>query len=245
MCQLITLFRGCLLTSLTAIHLNVYSYSTDKNTSSAQNEVFQLPAWVVKESVVDQLSWQGLAMKIELFKSPKTTEDFLSEIASLVPAGSVMTKTAEGYQVSWVTQRFSYVLLVEDNLSSEMTYARGVLSSIEMTSRVEADFALPKNCSTLWLPDDAQLIFSMGDKSGVTNQARIEGYSSELDFSEARAVILNRLKQYGWVSLAEYPRRSELARATTFEAYCGNRHARIDLQKKPIQTRIAVMSIVQ
>ena len=245
MAQLIGLLSGCLLTSFAAMHLNAYAFPSAKKHVLASADGFQLPHWIVKESVLDQLSWQGLPMKIEFFSIPKVKEDFFIEIASFIPEGSVMTRSQDGYQVSWLSNHMSYLLLVEESSSNETRHTKGLLSSIELRQDTEDQSSNTKNCSIQWLPDDVQLIFSMGDKLSGVNQARIAGYSSMLGFSEVRSIIVSRLKKYGWVSLAEYPHRSQLGPSTVFEAFCGNQHARIGLQKKSFQTRISVMSIVQ
>lgn len=210
-----------------------------------QEEVFQLPDWITTETVLDQLTWQGLPMKIVFFSIPKLKEDFLIEIASLIPEGAVISDAPDGDQISWVNNRTSYVLFLEQSISSDSPQFKGVLSSIELRHAKEKMPSNTSNCSMRWLPDDVQLIFSMGDQAGGINQARIEGYSSTLSFGEVRSIVIRRLKKYGWVSLAEYPHRSQLGSSTIFEAFCGNQHARIDLQKQSFQTRISVMSIVQ
>ena len=245
MTQLIKLFRGCLLTSFAAIHLHTYSSPSLKTTEIMQEDVFHLPNWIVKETVLDQLTWQGLPMKIEFFSIPKLKEDFLIEIASLIPEGAMMSKTSDGDQISWFDKRTSYVLFIEESSFRDTTQSIGVLSSIELRHGVEAKSMNTNYCSMRWLPDNVQLIFSMGHQAGGINQARIEGYSSTLSFGEVRSIVIRRLKKYGWVSLAEYPHRSQLGSSTIFEAFCGNQHARIDLQKQSFQTRISVMSIVQ
>ena len=243
--QLITFLRGCFLSSFALIHLNVSAFPLQKKESFSLEDTFKLPDWIVKETVFDQLSWQGLPMKIEFFNILKLQEEFFIELASVIPEGSVMTKTPDGYQVSWIMNRISYVLLVEDKSSSEIISSKGILSSIELRHDTDTNASNSRVCSMRWLPDDVQLIFSMGDKVGGVNQARIDGYISVLGFNEVRSIIVSRLKQYGWVSLAEYPQRSQLGPSTVFEAFCGNRHARIDLQKQSFQTRISVMSIEQ
>jgi hypothetical protein len=245
MAQLVSFLTGCFLTSLAVMHLNAYASSLRPEHLVLKNENFQLPNWILKDTVLEHISWQGLPMKIEFFRIPKIKNDFLREISSLIPEGSVISKSSDGYQVSWLTNRMSYLLLIEDQMSSHTSLSKGILSSMSLHHDTEDNFSNLKQCSMRWLPDDVQLIFSMGDKAGGVNHARIDGYSSLLGLSEVRSVIVKRLKKYGWVSLAEYSHRSDQGSAITFEVFCGNRHARIGLQKQSFQTRISVMSIVQ
>jgi hypothetical protein len=245
MAKLATFFKGCVVTYLTVMHCNAYPSSLQKDQAFSLNQNFQLPTWILKDAVVDQLSWQGLPMKIEFLRIPKMKNDFFIEIASLIPERSVMSKTYEGYLVSWRMNRMSYVLLVEDQASGDSAYSKAILSSIAIQHETEDKFSNIKNCSMRWLPDDVQLIFSMGDKVGGINHARIDGYSSLLGLSEVRSIIVSRFKKYGWVSLAESSHHLDQGPALTVEAFCGNRHARISLQKQSFQTRISVMSIVQ
>ena len=245
MAQLVTFLRGCFLASLAAIHFNAYSSLLQKKQVFSINENFQLPNWILKDTVLDQLSWQGLPMKIEFFRIPKMKNDFFKEIASLIPEGSVMSKTPDGYQVSWLMNHMSYLLLIENQTSTDTAHAKAILSSIAMHHEKKDKFSNVKNCSMQWLPEDAHLIFSMGDKVAGVNHARIDGYSSSLSFSEVRSIIVSRLKKYGWVSLAEYSHHSDQGLSSTFETFCGNRHARIGLQKQSFQTRISIMSIEQ
>ncbi len=243
--QLICLLRGCLLTSIAAMHITASPNTTTKTAGIINAEKFALPDWIVSDTVINDISWQGLPMEIEFFTIPKSIDQFLLAIASLMPEGSILSTSLNTYEMSWVMHQTSYVLMVEPHASRDAIGLKGVLSSIHLVRHEDLRTRNNAYCGLKWLPDDVKLVFSMGDKVGGVKQARIDGYVSDQSTSEVRSIIHNRLKKYGWISLAEYPLRSESGSSTLLEVVCGNKHARIDIQKKALQTRISVMSIEQ
>lgn len=205
---------------------------------------FSFKDWIVREKILEHLRWHGLPMKAEHFSIQKNLGEFLDHIQFLIPENSILIQNADGYQLSWLVNNVSYVLLIKDRSSGDSSQLEGILSSI-ILSRETAEKSRTPICQLNWLPDDAQLIFSMGDKVGGVNQARIDGYISSLNHSDVKTLVEHRLKLHGWVSLAQYPHRSAQGLSTIFEAFCGTQHVRIDLQKKSFQSRITVMSIEQ
>lgn len=275
-----SIIQFCLLSSLAAVHINSFSKLAHQTNPLLIGDRFVLPAWISIDSKVDQLSWQGLPMKIEFFSSTKRLNYFLKEISSYIPEGTHLIKKTDGWYMSWLTNNISYVLMIEDtdknlgistslsnnstnnlntnqsanqsaNLSSvhdlldsseHGVATKGILSTMLMVRDLDSDSAEP-HCHMNWLPQDARLIFSMGDKVGGVKQARIDGYISNMTHSEVRSIVMNRLKQSGWIKLAESAHYSPLGGSAQLEAHCGSRLLRINLQKNTFQTRISVMSI--
>ncbi|MDO8694400.1 MAG: hypothetical protein Q7J51_09890 [Sheuella sp.] len=232
----------CILLSLVILHADALSSSVKNKDVAAMDNEYSFPDWMLRENIVENLSLNGLLMKTEFFTIKKNMKEFIHEIVSFIPEGSVLIRNSDGLQISWLVRNISYVFLITDQSSVESARLNGILSSIVLNQDKPLE-TQSTTCPINWLPDDAKLIFSMGDKVGGVNQARIEGYISSLSYSEVRALVERRLKIYGWISLAQYPHRSSLGYSNLFEAFCGNRHVRIDLQKKIFQTRISVMSI--
>ncbi len=243
--QLIYFLRGCLLTSFAAMHITAFPNPAAKTAGLVVAGKFTLPDWVVSDTVINEISWQGLPMEIEFFTIPKSMDQFLLAIATLIPEGSILSKSLNSYEISWVMHQTSYVLMVEPHASRDALGVKGILSSIELFRQEEERTHNTTHCGLMWLPDDVKLVFSMGDKVGGVKQARIDGYISHRSSNEVRSIIHHRLKKHGWISLAEYPLRSQSGSSTLLEVVCGNKHARIEIQKKALQTRISVMSIEQ
>ncbi len=243
--QLISLLRGCLLTSIAAMHIPAFPNPAAKTAGLVVAEKFVLPDWIVSDTVINDISWQGLPMEIEFFTIPKSIDQFLLAIASLIPEGSILSKSFNTYEMSWVMHQTSYVLMVEPHASRDALGVKGILSSIQLFRHKEVRTQNTTHCGLMWLPDDVKLVFSMGDKVGGVRQARIDGFVSDQSMDEVRSIIHNRLKKHGWISLAQYPFRSQSGSSLLLEVVCGNKHARIDIQKKALQTRISVMSIEQ
>jgi len=236
------LISVCILLSLVISRADAFSSSVKNKDVAAMDNEYSFPDWMLRENIIENLSLNGLPMKTEFFTIKKKMKEFIHEIVSFIPEGSVLIGNSESLQISWLVKNVSYVFLITDQSSSESAQLEGVLSSIVLNQNKSLG-TQSKTCPINWLPDDAKLIFSMGDKTGGVNQAKIEGYISSLSYGEVRALVERRLKIYGWISLAQYPHHSPLGYSTLFEAFCGNRHVRIDLQKKSFQTRISVMSI--
>lgn len=235
-----------ILSAILIVHVDAFSFSVKSKDVFDMGNVFSFsfPDWMVRENILEQLSWHGLSMKAEFFRINKNANEFIEEIGAFVPEGSILIRHSDSYQLSWLINNVSYVFLIKEHSSSDSTHLEGILSSIVL-SKLAPEKTQTTTCLMNWLPDDAQLIFSMGDKVGGVRQARIDGYISNLSHREVQAVVERRLKMHGWVSLAQYPHRSQLGFSTLFEVFCGNRHVRIDLQKQSLQTRISVMSIEQ
>ena len=237
-------FRVLILSLLPTAQTQVYSFMHLGPAFSLNSASQTLPGWVVKDMVIDQLSWQGLPMKIEFITIPKKIDIFFQEISSIIPEGTQIIKNGNIYQLSWFAEDRSYVLLLEEHGSLESAAAKGIFSTM-VVSRSSLDHSVPRSCQADWLPEDAKLIFSMGDEVGGVNQARIDGYLSSVSFDEVRAIIFSRLNQLGWIRLAESSQYLQSGYSTTIEAICGKKHARIQLQRKTYQTRISIMRIEQ
>jgi hypothetical protein len=242
---LISVLKFYMLTSFAAIHFNAISMPAQKRDGRDFSKKFILPDWVMTETVIKNISWQGLAMEIEFFTIPKLLDQFIAEIASLIPERSSMSTSENNIEITWVMNQISYVLLIETSARHDPHRAKGILSAVQLYSGEQSSSTAPSHCTLNWLPDDVKLIFTMGDQARGPHRARIDGYVSGRSFSDVRVMVLDQLKSHGWISLAEYPLRSETGTSTIVEAVCGNKHARIDLQKKSLQTRISVMSIEQ
>ena len=260
MVKIMSIIQFCLLSSLAAVHINSFSKLAHQTDPLLIGDRFFLPSWVSIDSKVDQLSWQGLPMKIEFFSSTKRLNYFLKEISSYIPAGTRLIKKTDGWYMSWLTNNISYVLMIEDSdknlgISTTLSSAhelsdssehgvttKGILSTMLMVRDLDSHTAEP-HCHMNWLPQDARLIFSMGDKVGGVKQARIDGYISNMTHSEVRSIVMKRLKQSGWIKLAESALYSPSGGSAQLEAHCGSRLLRINLQKNTFQTRISVMSI--
>lgn len=227
--------------------MNPHAMSVEMHSSMDSNSVFVLPDSVQKDEVIEQLNWQGLPMKIEFFTVHKPIDIFLQEIAMILPEGALLKQHDEGHQISWRYKNISYLLMLEpltqfDSSESGTTPSfKGIYSVMIMNN--QAPSSKNNACNIRWLPDDAQLIFSMGDQTAEGHPVRIEGFVSSLSMREASATIELRLKNHGWLMLAKLNNQSSQGKSTQLEALCGNRHARINLHKKSFQTRISVMSI--
>lgn len=243
--RLITVFKFYMLTSFAAMHFTASSMPESKNQRRGISNKFLLPDWVMSETVIKNISWQGLVMDIEFFTIPKFFDQFIAEIATLIPENSTMSTSENNVEITWVVNQISYVLLIERSTQRDLDSAKGILSAIHLKPAEKSNLIAPSQCKLNWLPEDVKLIFTMGDQTGSTHHARIDGYVSARSYNDVRILVLDQLKSHGWINLAEYPLRSESGTSTIVEAVCGNKHARIDLQKKSFQTRISVMSIEQ
>lgn len=243
--RLISVLKFYMFTSFATMHFSSISMPEHKNESSDMSKKFVLPDWILSETIIKKISWQGLAMEIEFFTIPKLPEQFVAEIATLIPESSSMSTSENNVEITWEMNHLSYVLLIEKSAQHDLDSAKGILSVIHLKPDEHSSLTTPSKCKLNWLPEDVKLIFTMGDQTGGTHQARIDGYISGRNFNDVRNMILDQLKRHGWISLAEYPLRSETGTSTIVEAVCGNKHARIDLHKKSSQTRISVMSIEQ
>jgi len=120
----------CILLSLVIPHADALSSSVKNKDVAAMDNEYSFPDWMLRENIVENLSLNGLPMKTEFFTIKKNMKEFIHEIVSFIPEGSVLIRNSDGLQISWLVRNISYVFLITDQSSVESAQLNGILSSI-------------------------------------------------------------------------------------------------------------------
>jgi hypothetical protein len=97
--------------------------------TDAAAPIWKLPPIVDRQEILNQLHWQGQAIRMERLHIPMSTEKFIPQIAAWIPEGAVLTKDVNGNQnFHWLLENISYLLVLE----GDKDFSSGWLSSLAM-----------------------------------------------------------------------------------------------------------------
>ncbi len=206
----------------------------------ASREIWTLPVAVTRESVLDELTWQGLRVRAETLQIPVPLETFTAELANLIPEQSLFTKEQGGLHFQWVHENVSYLLMIE----SHTHFSTGILSSVSLTQNPPT--RQPSLlCTAQWLPNSLHPLFSMRDSVRAGLHTSVDGYVSDQPVDLIRQLIVHSLKRSGWMIAAQPSVVDRRQSNFSIDANCGLSRMSVEIQKEAMQTQILVMRMEQ
>lgn len=218
--------------------LFVLSLSSETFGRTSAEQIWTLPEGVIRERVLDQLSWQGLDMRAETLRIPMQIELFAEELAHLIPVHSSLTRISGGLLFSWMHDNISYFLMVQN----ETDDSTGFLSSLSLI-RPRQLIANTSMCSRRWLPDNLRSLFSVRDAVRTERLAWIDAYVSEPSVDLTFARMIRRLKAGGWIIAGSDLSDVVSKNVFSIQAYCGHVEMRVDISKDVAQANILVSRV--
>lgn len=218
--------------------LFMLSTSSEALGRTSAERIWSLPQGVIRENVLDQLSWQGLDMRAETLHIPMPIELFTEELAHLIPAHSSMTRVSGGLLFSWIHDNVSYLLTVQNEIND----STGFLSSLSLI-RSHQHIANTSMCSRRWLPENLRSLFSVRDAVRTERLAWIDAYVSEPSVDLTYARMIHRLKAGGWIIVGSDVSDVVSQNIFSIRALCGHIEMSIDIHKDVAQAHILVSRV--
>ncbi len=214
------------------ISLFVLGVNSEALGRTSLEQIWSLPAGVIRHHIFDQMSWQGLDMRAEALHIPMPIELFAEELAHLIPVHSLMTRESGGLRLSWLHENVSYLLITHAKTdgSSGSDSSTGFISSISLNHPLQHK-EQSNLCAKRWLPDHLHSLFSMRDAVRDERFAWMDAYVSESSVDFTYAQIIRRLKAAGWMIAGADLTARISQNLFSVRASCGRVEMNVDVHK--------------
>ncbi len=168
------------------------------------NQNFSMPDYFQVIQYIQNVSWQGLPVRIQMVQSSLTLEDLTKRLAMDVPQGALLSSKHGVLQFGWIENNISHLIELK-SLSDQLV--EGTYSEIQLNSQQVASVqfqASDDNFIATLIPKDSKVSFKFKDQSIGSNSVEIHAYQTILSASQLSKFITEKLDSRSWVISKRY-----------------------------------------